>query len=140
MSGEPAALPGLGADVGHQLVEMAIVIGRDAQAAIDAGGRPLHALEVQHHLDVVAHLLRRRLVGELPVGIAHQPVCGEIGAEHGAERRVEADEAEVGQVRVRDQAVEPVLPVRIDQLLLIGVRQEGHAKLVADREHGDVGG
>ncbi|MCK1541236.1 hypothetical protein IVB12_04360 [Bradyrhizobium sp. 179] len=136
---EPAALLVLRADVGHQLVEMTVVIGRDAQAAIDARGRPFDTLEVQHHLDVVAHLRCRRLFGELPVRIAHQPVGGEIGAEYGAERRVEANEAELGQVGVCDQTIEPVLPVGIDQFLLIGRGQERHAELVADREHGDIG-
>jgi len=35
---------------------------------------------MQHQLDVVAHLALARLMRELAVGIAHQPVRGHVGA------------------------------------------------------------
>ena len=65
--------------------------------------------------------------------------CREIRAQHRAEARIEADESHVGQVRIGDQPIQPVLPVGIDEFVAVGLRQERHAELVADREHGNIG-
>ena len=40
-------------------------------ASMIGGRRPLHALEMQGHRDIVPHLLRLGRTGELAIGIAH---------------------------------------------------------------------
>ena len=66
--------------VGQQFVEMLEVKGRDAQSAVNARGRSLDPLEVQHHVDIFVHLGGGRLLRQLAVAVAHQPIRGHLGA------------------------------------------------------------
>src|SRR5258707_1168591 len=75
--------------VSQQFVEMLEMIGCDAQTAIPAWRGTLQALEVQHHGNVLAHLGGGRLPRQLAVGIAYQPVRGEVSAQHRAKTGIE---------------------------------------------------
>src|SRR5260221_3378897 len=52
---------------------------------------------------------------------------------------MEADEPHIGKVGIGDHTVQPILAIRFNELVAVGLRQKRNAKLEADREYRDIG-